>query len=381
MFKSLEEKAKATVRANLVQTPIGEFFAAGGNQFRTLWVRDFCFAVPGLVAAGHESTVLRQLELILSCIRSDGLLPRGLDEVNPKWRVVAHTALRFFPRLFSPEYKRKPQPEYLGEHRTPAFDSGLLFLSSLQFLEESGVALSPSLSEAWAKILPWYQASVRNGLLFQPPYSDWQDSAAREGFYLHTQLLYYSVAKYCQKRHPSVSLPLGVDEIRKRARDEFPRLSSGLLEECPGTGQAALDSHCRILKREEDFFSHEEKTKLWNSLKASPLWAAAGVPVFPEYGEHEISWTTKAVSLRHYHDGFQWGWLVAESAIAAYSMGDLQQGDELLRKLELWEAAPFLSEVYIQGAPVAKLLYRSECPFTWTAGKVLEALRIRKGAS
>ncbi|RYZ97831.1 MAG: hypothetical protein EOP11_21490, partial [Proteobacteria bacterium] len=116
---SLKEKALRTIEANLVETEKGLFLTAGGNQFRTLWTRDFCFSVPGLLAAGWRDLVERQLGLILS-FAEFSQLPRGIDPLNPKLRVVWGTAFRFLPPPFANAYAKPLKAEYLGEHGTPA---------------------------------------------------------------------------------------------------------------------------------------------------------------------------------------------------------------------------------------------------------------------
>ena len=87
----LWEIAKQSLEANTVQTASGPITVAGSHQFKTFWVRDFCFAVPGLLALGHHEQVRKQLAIALDHQRADGLIARGFDVINPKLRVVAES--------------------------------------------------------------------------------------------------------------------------------------------------------------------------------------------------------------------------------------------------------------------------------------------------
>ncbi len=93
----LRQKAIQTLRKNMIKTPEGLLLAAGGHQFRTLWVRDFCYSVPGLLQMGQADLVEKQIRFIVRYKCEDGLLPRGFDVLSPKLRVLLHTVLRGIP--------------------------------------------------------------------------------------------------------------------------------------------------------------------------------------------------------------------------------------------------------------------------------------------
>ena len=100
-----------------------------------------------------------------------------------------------------------------------------------------------------------------------------------------------------------------------------------------------------------------------------------GVPV-PTQDVSEVSLTARAVGLRHYHDGFAWAWLSAETARVLRPY-DADCADEILNELEkLVVNEGAVPEIFDAGTDRAvKLkLYRSEMPFAWGAAKVLEAL-------
>lgn len=378
VHQSLRQKALATLQANLNQTEEGEFIAAGGHQFRTFWTRDFCFSVPGLLQAEMAELVQNQLKFIHQHKNPEGLLPRGLDRIPPQFRVVWNTFFRGLPPPLEKKSK-KLEPEYFGEHGTPAFDSNLHFLRSL-FLWSAHTKfplfLTPNeIEEVWK----YYGPDLKDGLLHQPQYSDWQDSAKRKGVLLHTQLLHWEVLNHFHQ--PEVRSNLS-DHLKK-----WPKSDDGLYFETREGGQISLDSHCLLLKS-EDLLSHREKKSLYEKLIQSPLWKEEGLPgrpVHPPHAADQVSWTCKAVGLRHYHDGFHWGWLIAEAAGICYLSKDFAEGDRLLNALENSLEGPYCSEVYElkneKLEPIHRPLYKSENPFTWTAAKILEALSLRENPS
>ena len=374
------EKAKNTILKNIVHTCFGDLVTAGGHQFRTLWVRDFCYSVPGLLAMGCDELVERQIRLIAKNIRN-GLVPRGLDEINPKVRVLRHTVLRFLPSLSDEsKYSRPPKPEYLGEHGTPAFDSGLLLLrAAADFALLTGKALPLSPTEI-QNLLSYYEAHWREELLWQPAFSDWQDSVRREGHILLTQLLYLDAVEKLKKLGFK-NLHEKAEPLQKQILKKFYRSDIGLFSENPDHNQFSLDSHTFLLTKSL-LLPELEKKLLYANLKQSPLWKSdpiPGRPIYPNHPMGSVSWTTKLIGLTHYHDECLWGWLIAEAVKTARQMGDLPEAERISCAFaKLTSEQDFLGEIYaVSGEeirPWKNFWYQSECPFTWTAAKWLEAL-------
>lgn len=85
------------------------------------------------------------------------------------------------------------------------------------------------------------------------------------------------------------------------------------------------------------------------------------------------------VGLRHYHDGFYWGWLIADCHRIAKLMGDTEEAERIANKFaESIYSDAFMAEIYEVNRgllrPVSRRFYQSESPFTWTSAKWLEAL-------
>jgi hypothetical protein len=379
-LSALKERARLTLEANLVETERGLFLAAGGNQFRTLWTRDFCFSVPGLLQAGWRDLVERQLALLLSFVEF-GQLPRSIDTVNPKWRVVWHTALRGLPNPLARSYAGRLRPEYLGEHGTPAFDSNLVFLKAWAALVSAGGSWGPVANRV-PELLQPFTSFLTQGELCQPAFSDWQDSARREGAVLHTHLLLFEVLHELAAVDLLPAAFLGYEKFVRGFLQERFDPQAGLFREFTEGRQFALDSHLLLLKSAclADAIGPLTAAGLYRNLKGSALWQGLpGVPVHPAYPDDQVALTTKIVGLRHYHDGFAWGWLAAEAAHAAFLREDPAEGAAILTRLaKTGRGDEALAEIFEEEGgrwrPVERRLYRAECPFTWTAAKCLEAL-------
>lgn len=380
-LSALKKRAIHTLEANLVETERGLFLAAGGHQFRTLWTRDFCFSVPGLLEGGWHDLVERQLTMLLS-FAEFGQLPRGVDVVNPKWRVVWNTALRHFSNPLTAGYAGRLRAEHRGEHGTPAFDSNLLFLKAWVALVKAGGAVSAVAAKV-PELLQPFTAFLTHGELQQPAYSDWQDSAKRSGAVLHTHLLLFEVLRELERLELLPAAFLGFDRFIPGFLEERFDPERGLFREFTEGPHQALDSHLLLLKSpaiRELSGASWPGTALFEALRASPLWGIfPGLPITPPYADSEVAFTTKLVGLRHYHDGFHWGWLAAEAAHVAFLNDDPIEGVRILELLmRTGREEEMLAEIFEEKEgrwrPVERWLYRAESPFTWTAAKCLEAL-------
>lgn len=378
-METLWKTAQKSLEHNTVSSIEGALTVAGGHQFKTFWVRDFCYAVPGLMALGHNEQVKHQLSLCLKYQRNDGLIARGFDVINPKLRVVAETF--GIQKWINGDYTAEPlKTEYLGEHGTPAVDSNLLvLLTCMLWMEKNNSTYfwdhySSQLEKAFV-----FTLSARvNHLLTQPAFSDWQDSARREGSTFYLNILFYRVLLRLQKQNITWSLSENLEAWKKNIWSAFYDSKVGLFKSQLGREQFSLETQLWCI--EEDLFSSLiPSLQLWKNLKASPLWGKMpGRPVWPDYPAKDVSWTTKLVGLRHYHDQFYWSWLMGESLKIAKLMNDIEANDLISGELQrLANAHGTIHEVYEMSdklTPVERALYKSERPFSWGAGKIIEAL-------
>lgn len=383
-----KKKALETLESNILKFGSQRFITAGRNQFRTLWVRDFCYSVPGLLSAGYTDVVKNQLQLISGYRHQNGFLPRGLDVMAPQLRVVLNLIkkdLSFYqyPDSFE-KFQMRLKPEYFGEHKTVAFDSNVLFcLAAFQYMEKTHDFFVSE--QEFIHLLKVYLSFKNDELFCQPAYSDWQDSASRAEPMLlfHLQLL--SVLKRLKRQLNLVLADFSIDALEAVILKKYYYPKNHFFYQDLAHRRISLENYGFIFT-ESLFTGSLNHRELYFALKESSLWNQnfiPGRPVFPAYTKEEVSWTTRLVGLGGYHHQFHWGWLIAE----AYKISCLLKDTEEAKKIKEFyfnqiKTDPFLAEIYLckeeKLEMYSEFLYQSEAPFTWTAAKWLEAFSYEK---
>jgi hypothetical protein len=381
-FEALRSIAKSSLEANIVSTSEGPYLAAGSHQFGSLWTRDFCFASRGLLAIGRDDVVRHHVTHLLREQRSDGLIARVLESV-PSWkRVLAHTAFRFLPDSMKQFPMKEPlKAEHLGEHRTISIDSNALLLRTAADLEKH----SPDLKwleanrDALQHTLSFCLERTKQGteLVTQGRFEDWQDSVAREGKTLFVNAMFADAFHAAQSL--GLNVPKAALEFKRLLEPVFLDKDTGVFRSHAELDLVSLDGNLLLIN--ERSLNDVSGTSLYANLKQHEIWARGEIPgaaSSPDYPVSWISWTTKAVGLRHYHDALLWSWLSALAAKAALTSGDRGEGErilETLSRIAVRDGA--IAEIYspAPGLPLKKTaLYISEMPFSWGSGCVLEAL-------
>lgn len=368
-WNELADRAAKSLRLNLVETNFGQMIAAGSHQFKTIWIRDFCFAVPGLLKLGYANLVRRQLELILNLQRIDGLFPRGIDVINPKLRVLwglygLKLGLRNLPQF---SYNKKTmRPEYHGEHATIAFDSNILVLTAVlqyaghtkehTFLSQNVLRLQKALEF----YLPFY--SEETGFS-QPAYSDWQDSLKRDGpqAYFHFLIWRFlsSAESYVELNEITNTFIVNSSQLEHRIYEQFLNKSKWRSLSFESLLWAVQDAPMNFKISPDEFLSVYDKAK----------WGNASL----ENRGSRSSWTTRIVGLRGYHTTMRWSWLMAEAAIVFRKFQPDWRNEILLEINRISEKLELIGEIYVENQIFEGLLYKSEIPFTWGAAKLAEA--------
>ncbi|RYZ65950.1 MAG: hypothetical protein EOP05_19855 [Proteobacteria bacterium] len=341
----------------------------------------------GLLAIDRSDVVRHHLTHLLRERRNDGLIARVLESV-PSWkRVVAHTALRFLPDSL----KKFPmtgnlKAEYLGEHGTISIDSNALVLRTAadlqqrepdsKWLEENHVALQEVLNFCLERTEQGTQ------LVSQGRFEDWQDSVAREGETLFVNALFAEA--FAAAAILGLSLPPEASLFGDKLAKAFFNHDTGVFFSHAELELVSLDGNLLMLNEPALRKTLTDPTQLYARLKRHAIWHRAEIPgsaSTPDYPIDWISWTTKAVGLRHYHDRLVWSWLSALAAKAAVLNDDTLEADRIFTKLtEMVLRDGAVAEVYSPTAglpPVRTPLYVSEMPFSWGAGCILEALEAR----
>ena len=404
-YKRLWEIAEADLRSNVVNfSPdkssdkpsdksshknsnkySGQYLTAGGHHFRSLWTRDFCFSIPGLIAANLDTVADHHLNTLFEMKHPEtNLIPRLLDSAPSAWRVIFNlVAYKFGARLTFP-LKPNLKPEYLGEHKTPSDDSNLLFIIGCSHLEKfennkTGTKKIETQKFDPKKLLPlydYYRPLIRSDLINQHSFSDWQDSCRRETATSYLNVLYLAVQKILMD-----SNALRASDFKK-TQDAVLRSflceKTGLLRTKINSEIFSLDSN--LLAIDHGLFDERTLEGLYQKLKKSPLWSRFEIPGCASDADEapsQVSWITKFVGLKSYHGLMHWSWLMAYSAKVAWKMKDFDEAHRILGNIEETVTRhKTVHEIYDSKSltPFNTSLYKSESPFSWGASMILEAL-------
>jgi glycogen debranching enzyme len=366
--------AAEALTSNRVRLGERTVLTAGGYQFGSMWTRDFAYAARGLLAIGDVTTVRDHLDTILDNTGDDDIVPRVVDTISIARRVVFGMLRgRLGMRVRRPSRQGKLHAQIYDEHGSPSLDSNfLVIMTAFRYAEASG-------DDAWLQArLPRLRALFealarfcddRDGLIVQPKYADWQDSVRREGRSFYINLLYAHVA------HKLAALPDGLeDTIRKTFFDE----TRGLFRSLVGHDLVSLDGNLLAID-----LGFARSDALYAALKQSALWTRGGLPgsnTVPDYPAGWAHWPARLAGLTHYHDRMHWSWLMGLSGKVAHAMNDGAEARRIFEGLAtMAERDGTIAEIYREkdGAlvPFRSLLYRSEAPFSWGAGMILDALR------
>lgn len=352
--------------------PSGKYLTAGQNQFLTLWTRDFCHAVRGLITIGETEVVKNHLSYLLNHLREDGLIPRVVDNRVVQFRVAWQSFRKLCPVLPKLSFKEPLIPQYTDEHGSNAFDSNVLvILAALQLDDDYIRENEIQLKKVWA----WYDDKFRDGLIWQTPFADWQDTTKREGHTFLLNLFYYLAASRLQKKGWSVR---DLSEFKKKILDTF--FKDGLFISQVGYPQISIEAHLFALEADE-FLSPVEKKSLWESLKSHPIISLDGVIgrcSYPDWPSEDLAWHIKFANLKRYHGSLSWSWLMGLGLRVATLMND----DEMIHKQKahierMLSRDGEVFEVYDpekQFTPWGSWLIQSEHPFAWGSGYLVQAL-------
>lgn len=201
----LEDIARRSLERNVHHIPGGCYLAAGAHQFNSLWTRDFCFSSRGLFRLSKLEVVHDQLELILANLQTrDGfaIAPKVMDVSSAirQCRCVSAVINKYFGRSPSVPLNPPMKAEYEDEQGSIAIDSNLLILLTAYdyFARASADDWWKRRLQDLVRLYRYYDrkhAKDVDGLIVQPPFSDWQDSARRTGKAFYTNLLYYLVSR------------------------------------------------------------------------------------------------------------------------------------------------------------------------------------------
>lgn len=395
-YEGLLATAVSSLEKNLRPIEGKTYLAAGLHQFNSLWTRDFCWSARGLIAIGKEDVVANQIDRLLNDPGvgrpqdTPFLLPRTLDSMSTTKRVIKST----FPRFVSLPLGSPLQAYYLDQNKGIAFDGNFLTVMAADLCRRN-----PRMAAWWngnkarlAETLRFYDAKAadgtlrfqRDGLLWQPDFSDWQDSVRRRGHTFYSNMVYACVLQNVVNEPEFGVTPAMIADLRTKIDGAFRDASSKLYVSVKDQRQISLDGN--LLAIDLGYLPQDRSKELFQALRSwHPLWPKLpdlpGFVTSPKYPLGQKSLNFVLVTLGDYHDSLYWSWLMALSAKVAAMNPEDGAGAEALaildRLVSMVQRDGWVAEVFDPRSDLPRhnnLFYHSEEPFSWGAAFVIDAL-------
>lgn len=376
--------AARSLRSNLreVAHPDGRprrLVAAGPGRHGSIWTRDFAWSVEGLLAAGEARAVRDTLDALLEAQRPDGLVPRLLDTRWP-WARFARAVLKGRLALTPPLVGNFVSDQLVVAHDANA----LLVWAACRYAAAqdepawAGLVL-PRLEAA----LAWYAGREKDGLVVQPPCSDWKDKLkARRGAVCYTNLARWKAQSelaglyaFLGRRQAAEAAESAARALQRRVDRAFWDSGGGFYRDTDASG--LLSSDANLAACVWGFAGEEKTARILRAMDRRGLWTPWGPRAAEEYPASEKSLLSLAAGIPDYHDGAVWLWNSALALDALAAAGRSAHRSRLAAALiGLLQVSGEAGEVYHArtGRPLSGRFYRSESPFTWSAAMLLAAL-------
>lgn len=377
--------AANSLRSNIrpAQGPDGRIWkvvTAGSRQYKTVWARDFGFTAGGLIRLGEIQALRDTLEAFLAFQKPGGLFPHILDTMPWYLRVAA--ASLGFERPF----KGLLKPYYRNQHFGIAIDSGLLLAYAAErYVNASGdVDFGLRHYAALKRGLEFYQDFLKDGLISQPPCSDFQDTVrARRGRVFFTNLIYWKACWALSNIAAAAGLPQEAErwkiyaaQLKEKINRFFWLEDAGYFRNTERSRQLSTDGNLFSIVWE--FAGESHAARILRAMEGMNLWTLAGPRcVVPPYSWRDIEPYLIAAGAGDYQDSMVWMWQTALAIQVYRKLGLKTQKDHLTQTVQkILERDGHVHEVYdpVTSLPVRRRLYRSESPFSWASAMLLEAL-------
>ncbi len=350
-------------------------FIAGTHHFVDIWARDCLFATFGANVSGLRGITKMTIDTLLSAQRPDGLVPF----------LIRRSKLTIGKYFGTHAYYESPHAQYRSSQSGGIVpDGGLLVIIAAR--EYAEVSQDTKTLRAWypklSASVSYYGKTFGTGLISEWFQCEWSDAVLKTGKTLYTNVLYWKALKdmaWIAKR-------LG-DAAASRALDRRQREVGEKIRQELWTGAYFADwkrvfrhdyisSHANMLaivfgladRKQSASILAAVETYCGNSWTLETNW-----PRYPYWRIPLINYLTGTAD---YHNrGCLWMQPGILYAVALWKTGKRHAAKQVLsgiaRKIVEYDR---VFEVYEKtGKPVARLLYRSEGPFAWSAGLFLWA--------
>jgi len=354
---------------------------AGSDHFKTLWTRDACFGMLGLIEDPAGRQVVRDtLQSFFDRAGGSGQLPRRMgDRGNPTLMVYSFFGIK------TPDPKKLSTTEYINELNVPQYDATILpIILALEYYKAGGDrAFIETNYTALKQAAKWLEASDSR-LIDQPGGADWKDVLKRSGEVAYTNVLLYKA--FASMAELNALMGEDVSHNKEYAEKLKREINTRIWDDKLGyykdsAGVSAFSADGNMLALIWGVADAEKSAKVFAKLEylldngPLPFPALEG-----EYSAANVPFWLKLAGMRHYHDKCIWPWQGNVLAVAAARAGKRDLAMKAINKVAAQAVKDgTFYEVYENKngkvAPVRSLFYRSEPDFTWSAGTFLWAAR------
>lgn len=368
---------------------------AGKDHFTDYWARDSMYTCLGAMSIGNpddpDDRHLRQVRLNLE------LLAGYQDPVTGQIPFRVGSQLIFLKMLglddpsFGPHFRQdKSFLHPFDNAMRPADQNSLYIIVSSLYHEIAQDNDSPACpSDTLRKAVEWNIGRCGDGVLMREGfYCTWEDSVAKRGEVLYTNVLYYASLKafahICRRSGEDAEryerLARGVrDELNSRFWDcsyYIDWIDGDRRYDYFSTDGNVLAVLFGLAGREkgERILRYMAEHQLNEPVPSKTCHTAAG-----GYPAARVSRLNRLFGMENYHSRWTWPWLGCIGAAAMHRAGKKDKAEELLGRVgDVIVRDGVCHEIHgLDEKPVnLGKRFRSEAPFAWTAGAYLFAYHL-----
>ena len=337
---------------------------AGKRKFDDYWARDAFFALLGSIAANDLAITRATFNLFINNQNKKGQIPRRIDRNYVALKYA--TGIKIKRNNLSPRYTNSL---FLAK----SLDQNSLFIISLLYYIKKTKDFE-YLERNFNKIksaIDWNFLHYKEDLMHEGLFASWEDTVIKKGHTLYTNVLHYA------------ALEAFIDLCKLVNYDykEYGEKSKLLKEKINEKFWNGRHYNAGLSKKDNIFcvagnilavlfnVSDQKKAVLIEKYIKNNLDSVQMPSSHPKHNLWRYSLFHYFRGSLYYHGGFSWLWLSCLNVVALLKMDMKKNAEELLNKIaEKIAEYENVYEVYHNGKPVNKLLFKSEVPLAWSAG-------------
>ena len=365
---------------------------ASDVNFNDFWARDSFWASFGMLESGLDlDQVKKSLELFLLYQREDGKIPRKI--------VLDYNGLKYLGIKIK---RKKPRPIYTSSIKWhfSVDDNLLLVIAFCKYIERTNdLEFAKKYYEQVKRALEFYSKKglIRENLIHEVGFSNWEDTIYKKGFVLYTSCLWYEAVGQFKKIYSilsfaetqdfaslqEINIPLTKD-ILSQIQKLFWLKDEGYFADSvyKSNQQKYFDLAGNMLAILFDIATTEQAEKILRFVETNcnaSLQDERNIlhPInYPLYPWYRISPVLFLFNIQKYQNGISWSWVEVLLVAAEVKMGKIEQAKIHLENLSnvIIKNGHIHETYWLDGRPFNHLFWKSAVPFAWGAGLYLYAL-------